>query len=89
MLMALLARERFGIGQAVYVNMLAANMYANADDAVAYAGKPPLVASDDELMGTGAGYRLYRAAEGWLFLAVGTDDEWRRGGGPRPPGPGR
>ena len=40
-LLALLARERFGVGQAVYVNMLAANMYANADDVLAYAGKPP------------------------------------------------
>ena len=42
-LLGLLARERFGIGQAVYVNMIAANMYANADEAVAYAGKPPPV----------------------------------------------
>ena len=77
-LMALLARERFGIGQAVYVNMLAANMYANADDALAYAGKPARPACDDELIGFGAGYRLYRAADGWVFLAVTTDDEWRR-----------
>ena len=38
--LALLARERFGIGQDVYVNMLAANMYANADDALDYAGQP-------------------------------------------------
>ena len=78
-LLGLLARERFGIGQAVYVNMIAANMYANADEAVAYAGKPPPVGPDDQLFGSGAGYRLYRAAEGWLFLALTTDAEWRRG----------
>jgi crotonobetainyl-CoA:carnitine CoA-transferase CaiB-like acyl-CoA transferase len=77
-LMALLARERFGIGQAVYVNMLAANMYANADDALAYAGKPARPACDDELMGWAAGYRLYRAVDGWIFLAVTSDEEWRR-----------
>jgi crotonobetainyl-CoA:carnitine CoA-transferase CaiB-like acyl-CoA transferase len=77
-LMALLARERFGIAQAVYVNMLAANMYANADDALSYAGKTDRFACDAELFGGAATYRLYRTAEGWLFLAVGSDDEWRR-----------
>ncbi len=76
--LALLARERFGIGQAVYVNMLAANMYANADDALDYAGKRPRPVADDELHGTSAGYRLYRAADGWLFLAVDGDAEWHR-----------
>jgi crotonobetainyl-CoA:carnitine CoA-transferase CaiB-like acyl-CoA transferase len=76
--LALLARERFGIGQAVYANMLAANMYANADDALDYSGKPPRPVSDDELHGPCAGYRLYRTAEGWVFLAAGSDDEWAR-----------
>ena len=77
-LMALLARERFGIGQAVYVNMLAANMYANADDALAFAGKPPRPVCDAELSGFSAGYRLYRAGDGWIFLAVTSDAEWGR-----------
>jgi crotonobetainyl-CoA:carnitine CoA-transferase CaiB-like acyl-CoA transferase len=77
-LLALLARERFGGGQAVYVNMLLANLYANADDAVAYAGRPPRPTPDPELYGLGAGYRLYPTADGWLFLAATTDDEWRR-----------
>ena len=77
-LVALLARERFGIGQAVYVNMIAANMYANADDALAYDGKPVRTPCDDEHLGFGAGYRLYRAADGWVFLAVASDAEWRR-----------
>src|SRR6185503_17235957 len=76
--MALLARERFGIGQSVYVNMLAANLYANADDALDYAGKRPRPVADDELHGTAAGYRLYRAADGWLFLAADGDAEWQR-----------
>jgi crotonobetainyl-CoA:carnitine CoA-transferase CaiB-like acyl-CoA transferase len=76
--LALLARQRYGLGQAVYVNMLAANMYANADDALEYAGKPVRAACDDELLGSHAGYRLYRADDGWLFLAIGTDAEWRR-----------
>lgn len=77
-LLALLARERFGIGQAVHVNMLAANLYANADDAVEYDGKPPRPTPDDQLFGLSAGYRLYQTSDGWLFLACTTDDEWRR-----------
>jgi crotonobetainyl-CoA:carnitine CoA-transferase CaiB-like acyl-CoA transferase len=77
-LLALLARQRFGIAQPVYVDMLTANMYASADDALDYAGKPPRATADEELHGLAAGYRLYRTADGWLFLALGTDDEWRR-----------
>jgi crotonobetainyl-CoA:carnitine CoA-transferase CaiB-like acyl-CoA transferase len=77
-LMALLARERFGIGQAVYVNMLAANMYANADDALAYDGKPARATSDAEHLGSDAGNRLYRSRAGWLFLTLTSDAEWRR-----------
>jgi crotonobetainyl-CoA:carnitine CoA-transferase CaiB-like acyl-CoA transferase len=76
--MALLARERFRVGQAVYVNMLAANMYANADDALAYDGKPARPEFDDEITGCAAGYRLYRASDGWVFLAVTGEAEWRR-----------
>ena len=69
-LLALLARQRFGVGQAVHVNMLAANMYANADDALDYAGKPARPTCDPDLLGPAPGYRLYRTADGWLFLAV-------------------
>lgn len=77
-LMALLARERFGIGQAVYINMMAANLYANADDALQYEGKPPRPSCDPDLHGLSAGYRLYRCADGWLFLALTREEEWRR-----------
>ncbi|MET0326277.1 MAG: CoA transferase [Ilumatobacteraceae bacterium] len=76
--LALLARERYGIGQAVYVNMLTANLYANADDALDDVGKPGRAAVDTELTGHGPGDRLHRTADGWLFLALGSDDDWRR-----------
>ncbi len=76
--LALLARERFGVGQEVYVNMLVANAYANGDDFLDYAGKPTRPALDADLHGTGACYRLYRAREGWVFLAVALDAEWGR-----------
>jgi crotonobetainyl-CoA:carnitine CoA-transferase CaiB-like acyl-CoA transferase len=77
-LLALVARERFGVGQAVFVNMLAANLYANADDALDYVGKPPRPTSDPDLFGPSALYRLYPTADGWLFLAVTSDVEWSR-----------
>ena len=77
-IMALLARERHGMGQAVYVNMLAANAYANGDDFLDYASKAPRPVIDAEMYGTNACYRLYRAASGWVFLALTTDAEWDR-----------
>ena len=75
-LLALVARERFGTGQAVHVNMMAANVYANADDAAEYAGKPSRPATDADLLGLGPRYRLYPTADGWLFLAAPGDAEW-------------
>ena len=77
-LLALLHRERTGEGQGVYVNMLTANLYANAEDALAYDGKPPRRQPDDQLYGLSATYRLYRSADGWVFVGVGSDDEWVR-----------
>jgi crotonobetainyl-CoA:carnitine CoA-transferase CaiB-like acyl-CoA transferase len=77
-LLALLARERHGVGQAVYVNMLVANAWANADDFLDYEGKPTRPAVDPELMGLSACYRLYPARSGWVFLAAIGDAEWAR-----------
>jgi crotonobetainyl-CoA:carnitine CoA-transferase CaiB-like acyl-CoA transferase len=77
-LLALLARERHGVGQAVYVNMLLANAYANADDALAYEGKPDRPLPDADLHGLGSCYRLYPTKDGWVFFAVTSDSEWQR-----------
>jgi crotonobetainyl-CoA:carnitine CoA-transferase CaiB-like acyl-CoA transferase len=75
-LLALWARERLGTGQAVHVNMLAANAYANADDMLRYAGKPDRPTVAPGLYGLGASYRLYAARTGWVFLAIGNAREW-------------
>jgi crotonobetainyl-CoA:carnitine CoA-transferase CaiB-like acyl-CoA transferase len=75
-LLGLAARRRTGRGQAVDLNMFIANGYANWDDALSYDGKPKRQLVDPDLRGVGAGYRLYEAAEGWVFLAFSSDGEW-------------
>jgi crotonobetainyl-CoA:carnitine CoA-transferase CaiB-like acyl-CoA transferase len=78
-LLALLARERgLAAGQRVDVSMLVANAWANADDFLAYAGKPERPALDAALRGFAPGYRLYEARDGWLMLAVVQEAEWLR-----------
>lgn len=76
--LALLARERFGIGQSVHVDMLTANAHANADSFLAYDAMLQRPAVDANHYGTGERNRLYRCRTGWVFLTVTTDDEWRR-----------
>ncbi len=75
-LLGLCAQRRYGVGQEIYVNMLTANAYANSDDFLRYADKPPRRQVDAELHGTAPWYRLYQASEGWVFLAAPTDAEW-------------
>jgi len=75
-LLGLYAARRSGIGQRIFVNMLCANAYANHDDALAYEGKAERQDVDAGLYGLGAMHRLYRARDGWVFLAVASDDEW-------------
>jgi len=41
-----------------------------------YGKRPRLSRVDDEFRGLGPLYRLYRAADGWVFLAAPADQEW-------------
>jgi len=76
--LGLFARQATGKGQKIYIDMLGANTYANADDFIAYEGKKPRPEPDANLFGLNATYRLYEAKESWVFLAVPTDSEWQR-----------
>ena len=76
MAMALFHRERTGQGQYLETSMLGSNLAVNSDDFIRYQGKPPRKEVDENLYGTGALYRLYRASEGWVFLAAPKQDEW-------------
>jgi len=78
LMLGLTARDNHGLGQSILTTMLAANAYAMSDDWIRYPGKPARPTVDAELNGTGPLYRLYRTADGWVFLAVTNDEEWRR-----------
>jgi crotonobetainyl-CoA:carnitine CoA-transferase CaiB-like acyl-CoA transferase len=41
-----------------------------------YEGRPELTRVDDEFRGLGPLYRLYRAADGWVFLAAPAPQDW-------------
>ncbi len=70
-LLALAARQRHGCGQLVCVDMFGANAYANADDFLRYPGKAARSMPDEQLLGLGANYRLYRCGDGrWIFVAA-------------------
>jgi crotonobetainyl-CoA:carnitine CoA-transferase CaiB-like acyl-CoA transferase len=76
--MALFAVRRSGRGQAVETRMMLSNAYTLSEHFVDYEGRPPRRFADGELHGLHACYRLYEAAEGWVFLAAPGDAAFRR-----------
>ena len=68
-LLALYHRARSDDGQAVETSMLCSNAWVLSADWVDFSGRPPREIADTGLHGLGALYRLYAAAEGWVFLA--------------------
>ena len=76
MLLGLHARERTGKGQAIETTMLASSGYAVSPYLTRFEGMQPDLIPDRGQHGTHALCRLYRCAEGWLFLACLQDKEW-------------
>jgi crotonobetainyl-CoA:carnitine CoA-transferase CaiB-like acyl-CoA transferase len=76
-LMALVARERDGAGQAIDVSMLTANAYMMSDDWCRWPGAPDRPRVDADILGTGPVDHLYRAADGWVFVCTPTNAEFR------------
>ncbi len=75
-LLGLHAREETGQSQDLMTTMVCSDMWANSDECIAYAGCPAPASVDEELMGLSPVYRLYRAREGWVFLACLERSEW-------------
>ena len=78
LLLALRHRQRTGEGQFVSTSMIGSNVLAYAEDFTRYDGKMPVARADADELGTSALHRLYRALEGWVFLAVATQREWEQ-----------
>jgi crotonobetainyl-CoA:carnitine CoA-transferase CaiB-like acyl-CoA transferase len=74
--LGLAARDRTGISQAMRTTMLTSTAHALADDMVEYEGRPATAAPDVGLFGYSARYRLYQAADGWIYLAAPAEREW-------------
>ncbi len=75
-LLGLSHKARTGEGQFVSTTMILGNAYSYSDDFNAYAGKPPIPQSDPDQYGLGPLYRLYRASDGWVFVAAPQPREW-------------
>jgi crotonobetainyl-CoA:carnitine CoA-transferase CaiB-like acyl-CoA transferase len=75
-LLGLTVRDATGEGQAITTTMLCSNIHANSDEAIDQKDRPAMHRPDEGLFGIGPAYRLYAAAEGWVFLACVQRKEW-------------
>src|SRR5262249_37701796 len=69
LLRGLLARERGAPGQALQPSMLLSRAHVLVEDMVEYDARPARLVTAPGLHGLAARYRLYEAADGWVFLA--------------------
>jgi crotonobetainyl-CoA:carnitine CoA-transferase CaiB-like acyl-CoA transferase len=74
--LGLFGRARRGHSQESETTMLATMAHVLSEDMIEYARRAPAPRPDCDLYGLSALYRLYRAANGWVFLAVVTDRDW-------------
>jgi crotonobetainyl-CoA:carnitine CoA-transferase CaiB-like acyl-CoA transferase len=76
MALGLVARDRLGTAQTMLTTMLTSTAHALADDMVEHEGRPPTPDADPDLLGYNARYRLYEAADGWIYLAAPFERDW-------------
>ncbi|MGA2474071.1 MAG: CoA transferase [Acidimicrobiales bacterium] len=76
MTLGLLVRDRVDTSQEMLTTMLTSTAHALADDMVEYRARPPTQGADPELLGYSALYRLYKAADEWVYLAAPHPGEW-------------
>lgn len=76
MLLGLLAKRLGAPGQAMTTSMLATMAHTLSEDMVEYAGRAEAEIPDPDLYGLGPLWRLYEAADGWVFLAAPDDGDW-------------
>jgi len=76
LLLGLYARRRGIALTGMVTTMLGTCTQALISRNTSYPGRPPLTRVDGEFRGLGPLYRLYRAADGWVFLAAPTERDW-------------
>jgi crotonobetainyl-CoA:carnitine CoA-transferase CaiB-like acyl-CoA transferase len=77
MLMALVRRARgSNDGQYVKATMVLSTAHSMANHVVTYPGAPEALGPGTDLRGPSALYRIYDAADGWIFLAAPQTREW-------------
>lgn len=76
LLLGLYAKRRGISLDGMMTTMLATSTQALIARNTSYAGRPEMPRVDGEFRGLGALYRLYRAVDGWIFLAAPGDGEW-------------
>lgn len=74
----LYARDRGSGGQELFTSMLNSGVHMMSSHAVNWPGQPPTRLVDAEFRGLGALYRIYDAAEGYVFLAAPSQEDWLR-----------
>ena len=72
------ARQRGAGGQELFSSMINTGCHAMSAQAVTYPGAPREPAPDADLRGLGSLYRIYDAANSYVFLAAPRESEWKR-----------
>ena len=75
-LMALHHRDQTGQGQKIDLSLLKTAALINSDDFMRFRGKEDRPLADSGLYGLSAVKRLYKAADGWIFLDCNQAQEW-------------
>jgi crotonobetainyl-CoA:carnitine CoA-transferase CaiB-like acyl-CoA transferase len=75
-LMALHHRDRTGQGQKINLSLLRTAALVNSDDFLRYRGKAGRQLADQGLHRMSAVKRLYKTADGWIFLDCNQAEEW-------------
>lgn len=77
LMVALHQRARTGTGCSIETTMLTSAGYVVSNDLVLVDGTTHATIADHEQLGTCATHRLYPCSQGWVFLALLTDTDWR------------
>ena len=75
-MLGLLARARGRAVGDLTATMVGSATHAIVEQVIDYAAKPRTPQVDPEGYGYGPLYRIYQAADGWIFLAAPAEDEW-------------